>query len=840
MKKRSLSLSISCIIIVLNLIFISVTRSQTRPNVFKPDSDPEYLFRNPPESAKPGVLWMWMGSHVTRTGITKDLEALKEEGFSLAVMSTLADVNTPWNATIAGSPTKEIVGWTEPWWKLVEFAMSEAKRLNMKIALFNCPGYTASGGAWIKPEQSMQEVCWSTKQVDGNTQVSVKLDKPTVDPRSNMRFPLYDPVTGNLENLLIEARKTYYKDISVLAMPEKGIVSKDSIIDLTGKMDKDGNLLWKAPPGKWAVYRFGHTTTGALVQPAQPQATGLECDKMNVEAVNFQMDHMITEIKKNVGKYIGNTLTGIFFDSYEIDMVTWTPKMQAEFSKYAGYNIMPYLATFAGRTIGSKADSTKFRYNFASVTKDLFRDVYFKTVSAKLKAAGLKYMTEAYGGPWRLDEVMPQVSDPMCEFWTDNGRFTSYLTEAAIASIRKTGTKVIMAEAFTGQPANSKWDEYPAWLKPIGDKAFCVGVNRFVIHRFIHQPWDSKYLPGATMGQWGTHFDRTQTWWKPAKATVQYWQRCSALLQMGEFAKSDSDMVVVEHPERLIIDYTHRKVENTDIFFIANTSHNRGYAYCQFKISGKQPELWNPITGEIRDLQQFEDNGKRSLIALNFEDAESFFVVFRKRYEKPQGPQVDNFKVLKSMKTINGNWQVQFDPTWGGPKEPVVFTDLQDWTKSTDQRIKYFSGTAVYKIDFDDLEATKNNYMYIDLGAVKHIAHVYLNDKDLGVVWTAPWGVNLPKDLIKSKGNVLKVEVTNVWANRLIGDEQEPDDLEWGPHGYFYNSGKYLKALPDWFLNDKPRPSKGRYGFTTWNYFTKESPLIPSGLIGPVRLMTTN
>ncbi|TSJ39657.1 hypothetical protein FO440_18115 [Mucilaginibacter corticis] len=830
MKKGNLRFAVCGMVMLLNILFNLVARSQTRP-------DPEYFFRNPPESAKPGILWMWMGSNVSKAGITKDLEALKKEGFSLAMLASLADINTPWNGTIAGSPTPEIVAWTEPWWKLVEFAMSEAKRLNIKIALYNCPGYTSSGGPWIKPEQSMQEVCWSTRQIEGNGRLSIRLDKPVVDPHANMRFPSYDPVTGKLENLLIEARKSYYKDISVLAMPATGTVAKDSIIDLSAKMDTDGNLDWHAPPGKWMIYRFGHTTTGAVIQPAQPRATGLECDKMDPEAVSFQTDHMLSEIKKHVGKYVGNTLTGIFYDSYEIDPVTWTPKMREVFSKYTGYDIVPYLATFAGRTIGSREDSIKFRYDFERVTEALFRDVYFKTVAAKLKAAGLDYFSEAYGGPWRLDEITPQVSDPMCEFWTDDGKFTSYMTESVIAAIRKTGKNVIMAEAFTGQPVSSKWDEYPAWLKPVGDKAFCEGINRFVIHRFTHQPWDSKYLPGASMGQWGTHFDRTQTWWKAAKATVTYWQRCSALLQMGIPVKSDSDLVVLEEPEGLKIDYAHRKAENTDIFFIANTAHTSGYAYCRFQVSGRQPELWNPVTGEIRDLPNFEDNGTHTQIALNFEDAESYFVVFRKKYERSGGLAGSNFKVLKPLQALTGNWQVRFDPAWGGPKEPIVFEGLQDWTKSADKKIKYFSGTAVYNISFDVPESEISHELYVDLGEVKHIAHVYLNKKDLGVVWTAPWGVTIPKALIKTKGNVLTVEVTNVWANRLIGDEQDPDDCEWSPNGYFYNSGKFLKAFPDWFLNNQPRPSKGRYGFTTWNYFSKDAPLIPSGLIGPVRLM---
>ena len=454
----------SAMLVLMLAFFTTAALAQARLAATTLTSDPENLFHNPPESAKPGVLWMWMGSNVTKEGITKDLEALKQEGFNLAVMSNLSDVTIPWPTVIGKSPTPEVVGWTEPWWKLVEFAISEAKRLNMKIALFNCPGYEASGGPWITPELSMQEVCWSSKKVDGNRYVKVKLDKPVVNPRSNMRFPVYNLATGLVEYPVIEARSKYYKDISVLAMPATGIVSKDSIIDLSAKMDTSGKLNWNAPAGKWIIYRFGHTTTGALIQPAQPQATGLECDKMNYEAVSFQMDHMINEIKKHVGQYVGNTLMGVYFDSYEIDLVTWTPKMKEEFLKREGYDITPYIAEFAGRTIGSRADSTKFRYDFENLTRDLFKDVYFKTIAEKLKAAGLEYLSEAYGGPWRFDDAIPQVADPMCEFWTDNGVLTSYMTEPALAAIRKTGKNLILAEAFTGQPASSKWGEYPAWL----------------------------------------------------------------------------------------------------------------------------------------------------------------------------------------------------------------------------------------------------------------------------------------------------------------------------------------------------------------------------------------
>lgn len=800
--------------------------------------DPAYVFNDPPEQAKPGVLWMWMGSNVSREGITKDLEALKKEGFSSVTMSTLADVTTPWAAVIDRSPTPQIIGWTEPWWKLVKFAAREATRLNIKMGIFNCPGYEASGGKWITPELSMQEVCWSTKNVKGNTHVDIQLLRPFVNPRANMRFPVYNMINGLVENPVIPSRSSYYRDITVLAMPAKGIVSKDSIINISDKMDMNGRLRWDAPPGNWMIYRFGHTTTGALIQPAQPQATGLECDKMSEKAVSFHMDHIINAMKSHLGNLVGTTVTDVYFDSYEIDDVTWTPKMKEEFMARKGYDITPYLAEFAGRCIGSKIDSVKFMIDFDNTVRDLYRDVYFTTIAKKLKAANLGYLSEPYGGPWRPDDIMSLVQHPMVEFWTDNGVYSPYELVPTLAAIRKTNTNLIQAEAFTGQPAFSKWDEYPAWLKPIGDEAYCVGVNRIIIHRFAQQPWDDRYQPGEAMGQWGTHFDRTQTWWKPAAATVQYWTRCQALLQWGKYAMADSDLLVSNATDSLKVHHTHRAQNGTDIFFVANIARYAGTANCSFKVTGMQPELWDAVTGTMRNLPQFDDNGKRTSFTINFDKAQSFFIVFRHKQLKAALVKKENFPARKQLMEIKAPWHVQFDPRWGGPDKPVTFDTLTDWTKNADHGIKYFSGTAVYHITFNVTGLSKiKNTLYLDLGEVKHIARVSINGKDLGVIWTAPWSVRIPRGLLKTTGNTLAIEVTNVWANRMIGDEQEPDDCQWLPNQYFYNSGKYLKEFPVWFLKHEPRPSKGRYCFTTWNYFSKDSPLIPSGLLGPVRIM---
>ena len=114
----------------------------------------------------------------------------------------------------------------------------------------------------------------------------------------------------------------------------------------------------------------------------------------------------------------------------------------------------------------------------------MYRDVYFTTIAKKLKAANLVFLCEPYGGPWRQDEIMPLVGSVMTEFWTHHGKYSPYELEPTVAALRKSGQNIIEAEAFTGDPADSKWDETPAWLKPIGDAAFCAGVNRMVYPPF--------------------------------------------------------------------------------------------------------------------------------------------------------------------------------------------------------------------------------------------------------------------------------------------------------------------------------------------------------------------
>jgi hypothetical protein len=267
------------------------------------------------------------------------------------------------------------------------------------------------------------------------------------------------------------------------------------------------------------------------------------------------------------------------------------------------------------------------------------------------------------------------------------------------------------------------------------------------------------------------------------------------------------------------IRYMHRTAKDVDIYFVSNRTDKSANAVCTFRITGKQPELWHPVTGKICALPEYTDDKGLTSIPLKFDVYEGYFIVFRDKARKPS--KSVNVPELKTLATLDAPWTVSFDPKWGGP-ESVVFDKLIDWIAHPDDGIKYYSGTAFYRQSFDMPDYEKGGKLYLDLGKVKNMARVRLNGKDLGTVWTAPWRVDIT-NAVKSKGNELEIEVVNLWVNRLIGDEHLPyDGIE---HGQW----------PKWLLEDKPRTS-GRYTFASANHYRKDSPLLESGLMGPVKL----
>ena len=278
----------------------------------------------------------------------------------------------------------------------------------------------------------------------------------------------------------------------------------------------------------------------------------------------------------------------------------------------------------------------------------------------------------------------------------------------------------------------------------------------------------------------------------------------------------------------------------------------------------------------ITDAPVWRENEGRTVVDIQLKGIQTVFVVFRREASKTEHVSevsAKEGKVIFAMKQsgaavlrsativtaevvystgrkwtvalspepaadLRGEWSVSFVPKLGEAFRKVL-PALQDFSKSDSKEVKYFSGTATYRKKIAVSAASlQGRRTVLDLGVMNDIAQVRVNGKDAGVLWYPPYTADIT-EFLKAGENDLEIAVTDNWANRLIGDEQEPRDFEVGSN-VDWGSGSFgcqLKSYPHWFNKGEPRPSTGRMTFTTWHYFTKDSPLQPAGLVGPVRLV---
>jgi len=204
-------------------------------------------------------------------------------------------------------------------------------------------------------------------------------------------------------------------------------------------------------------------------------------------------------------------------------------------------------------------------------------------------------------------------------------------------------------------------------------------------------------------------------------------------------------------------------------------------------------------------------------------------------YTLRRGDHVRTIEVTDAMEpiTLTGEWNVWFPAGWDAP-EFATFPKLMSWTDSEEFGIRHFSGTARYQKSFlvprDAFrfeEVPGSTRWILDLGDVREMCKVSLNGRPLGKMWKPPFRVDVT-GVLRAGLNHLEIEVTNLWVNRLIGDEQFPDDIGW--------AGSRLSDWPAWLRNGTSRPEPRRKTFTTWRHNTKDTPLMPSGLLGPVQI----
>jgi hypothetical protein len=618
--------------------------------------------------------------------------------------------------------------------------------------------------------------------------------------------------------------------------------------------------------------------------------------------------------------------------------------------------------------VNAQTETDRFKWDFKDVVSRMFVDNGWKVGKRMINDLGMQLQFEAYGGPFDEVECTALADLPMGEFWTHRGWVDPNIGAAA----RAAGKHLVGAEAFTGSPGLSQYTEDPAFLMQTLNTAYASGVNRLILHTWVHQPFDDKYQPGMGMGWWGTHFSRFQTWSEPGKAFFKYLSRSQALLQYGEqvvdylclggangyntdaiavrdffsqdinirdgqiilpsgraypFLKlsgeqnidievllkiaalvkkgavvvgrpptgslglynwkaNDSavnalsaqmwngkpvsnygkgkiyqdlnqalleltakDFEVIHADSAAAIRVVHRTGTLGEIYHISNNQNRVEHFDLFLKQSGMQPEFWQAENGSMVKVENWKPvkNGLQMPVILNA--YQSVFVVFRKKNSDKtpvNTPDSDQLLALQSAakkheEIISGSWSVLMKPKLDSAFS-VSMDNLKDFGASTDNRVRYFSGTATYKkqIVFTKDNVADKQKVMLDLGMLHDIVQVTLDGNDLGVKWYPPYQYDITSFISKGQHD-LSISVTNNWANRLIGDEQEPADFEWGADRKdFGNAGRPMKSFPEWFIKNEPRPSQGRKAFTLWYYYKPESQTKPAGLLGPVKIMYTN
>ncbi|HXS68462.1 MAG TPA: glycosyl hydrolase [Candidatus Polarisedimenticolia bacterium] len=253
------------------------------------------------------------------------------------------------------------------------------------------------------------------------------------------------------------------------------------------------------------------------------------------------------------------------------------------------------------------------------------------------------------------------------------------------------------------------------------------------------------------------------------------------------------------------INFIHRRDGDADIYFVASRSTNEVALNCTFRVAGKAPELWDPMTGGHRFAAAYTQSEGLTKIPLRLGPCGSQFIVFREPAGAHPATAERNETDFRTLTELSGPWTVAFDPKWGGP-DTVEFDSLVGWTTRSEPGIKYYSGTAVYRKNFEIPAGLTNQSIQIDLGVVRELAEVKVNGQSCGIVWAPPFQVDISR-AVKPGVNHLEVEVVNFWPNRIIGDQSLPESR--------------------------------RFTRTNIRKLTSKTPLMASGLMGPVRILVS-
>lgn len=1045
-------------------------------------------FVTPPSSVQTGTYWYWIEGNISKEGVEKDLEAMKAAGINRAFVANIGGAGT-------GDPNSQykVEFMSDEWWNITRAALKKATELGIDIGMFNSPGWSQSGGPWIKAGQTMRYLNSSRTVVKGPGRVTVKLPQPadefqdvkvvafpnptpagTVlttanasitavpsmgdltaltdgDNSTDVRFATngeyiieinpqdwftarsivvrpapasintdvelqamdadgryqtvsrfninrtrdwkkvgfdpyadvamsFDPVKSDSYRVVFRSvgagagiaelalssvpRVERYKEKSLAKLFQSEVPAWDEylwreqpqaddrsmavqpgqVIDLSDKMTADGTLTWDVPEGEWTVLRTGMTPTGVVNEPACPDATGYEVDKLSRKHAEEHFDAYIGEILRRIPADERKSFKLLVQDSYEVGGQNFTDDMIPVFKERYGYDPVPYLPVLGGVVVGSQHDSDAFLWDLRRLVADKISYDYVGGSREVAHKHGLTTWLENYGHwgfPGEFLQYGGQADEVGGEFWADPplGDIENRL---ATSCAHIYGKKLTSSETSTS--AGPSFVRTPSSLKQRMDRFFTYGVNNTVLHLYISQPSEDR-LPGSN-AWFGTEFNRNNTWFKHMDLYTQYIKRCNYMMRQGwyqadvayfigedaprmvgimepwipagyQFEHMNAEVIMrdmtvkdgmltlphgvhfkvlvlprrlktmrpelLEKIERLILDGAivmgpaperspslqnqpeadhrvkemaariwgdvdgvnvkqrrygkgmicdgldfetlfaqlgyvpdckvpdgmnvyqgHQKDGDTDIYILSNQDNRALTMDVAFRVTGKQPELWEPVTGVIRKLPAFRQEEKTTVVPMKLDKNECVFVVFREKGEPSATTLEANYPAPLRTQEATGEWNVTFESAFKTPS-PVRMATLDNLSDNANDSIRYFSGTATYTTSVNLDRAGRGEHMFMAFDNVGTMAKVYINGKYAGGVWTAPYRLDVT-DFVKDGRNDVRVEVVNTWVNRIVGDMNLPENQR----------DIYLYV----------------------NHLNAKTPLPPSGIIGKVKFET--
>lgn len=713
-------------------------------------------FMNPAEKVQTSVYWYWISGNISEEGVKKDLYSMKEAGINRAFIGNigLEGIHTPY---------KTVPFYSEEWWKILHAALKTATELGIEIGIFNSPGWSQSGGPWVKPEQAMRYLASVKAEVSGGKQVEMVLAKPdkdfqdvrviafpsvekkatrlsaanakvtsamslqnlnslidgdketavlfteksekpvAIDFRTDQPFTLrslqifparqpiqtnarllvkenggyrmlsefkidrfnanlnvgfdpYAPVVisvpettasefrlelantasgmglGEVEFLSLPAverypEKTlakmfqtplpYWHEYQWPVQPEVGdpslVIDPGKVLDISAFLQGD-RLVWKAPAGEWTILRTGMLPTGVTNSPADPEATGLEIDKMSRKHVEAHFEAFMGEIYRRIPAEDRACWKVVVQDSYETGGQNFTDDFLSEFQARYGYDPLPFLPAYEGYVVGSEDRSDRFLWDLRRLIADKVAYDYVGGLREVCHKYGLTTWLENYGHwgfPGEFLQYGGQSDEIGGEFWSF-GDLGNIENRAASSCGHIYGKQKISAESFTS--GGTPFSCYPAMMKQRGDRFFTEGINNTLLHVYISQPSEERE-PG--MNAWfSSEFNRLNTWYPQMDLFTSYLKRVNYMLQqglniadvayfIGEDAPKMTGIVDPELPKGYQFDYINAEVIERDLFVkdgLLTLPHGTQYRILVLpKLETMRPELLAKIKKLIED-----------------------------------------------------------------------------------------------------------------------------------------------------------------------------------------------------------------------------------------------